>query len=132
MLKQRVQTVLSKLRGIFKRKAVQGRVSSAVLGSTNLAENEPSLRKSVNGTLVRSSSIKSSPEAGAPGARSFEPANRSEDKGSVLARISESPSIPPIMHQLPTIVVGEDLEPISGLGTRKDSQHLVCCPFFLA
>ncbi|KAM6503181.1 non-SMC mitotic condensation complex subunit 1 domain containing protein [Amanita muscaria] len=81
---------------------------------------------------AKAASVKSKPSmspadrAVAQGWRRSESFDRPEDKMFGTARVSESPSMSPIMPQLPAILVGEVMEPI-GLDTRKDSEHLKSC-----
>ncbi|KAF8623843.1 hypothetical protein AX15_006165 [Amanita polypyramis BW_CC] len=140
MLKQHIQAVLKRLRHVFKKKSQatsrqfsneKGEVASANAGQNDLAE------KSADVTAPRSSSSKSSVKSKssaqpadalqegkeAVGSGSFEPARGSEDRESGRGRPSESSSVPQTMPQLPTILVGEDLEPLD-LEPRRDSGQL--------
>ncbi|KAF8711523.1 hypothetical protein AX14_013211 [Amanita brunnescens Koide BX004] len=132
MIKQRLQTVIQRLRRVFKKKSGPCAGACTEDASTDTAPSEQA-EMSVDVTVARSSSTKSSDEAKSsaqhdvlPGgkeqisSRSSESSRGSED---LVSRLSESPTVPRTMPQLPTIVVGEDLEPID-LGTRRDSDHL--------
>ena len=141
MIKQRLQTVIQRLRRMFKKKSgpCVG-ACTAEEASTDVAQSEQA-DKSVDVTATRSSSTQSSDEPksstqhdGPPGYKehissgSLDSGRASED---LVSRLSESPTVPRPMPQLPTIVIGEDLEPISiDLGTQRDSDHLVHAFFF--
>ncbi|KAK2461130.1 hypothetical protein APHAL10511_006657 [Amanita phalloides] len=136
MLKNRVQATLKKLRSVFRKKSRLGACTEASTEATlsDVARSEPA-EKSVD--VTRSSSTQSSAKSETktsmpavvgdvseckegPRLGSFE---GSIEKASSHARISESPSVTQAMPQLPTIVVGEDLDPID-LGPRRDSEQL--------
>ncbi|KIL63464.1 hypothetical protein M378DRAFT_179280 [Amanita muscaria Koide BX008] len=131
-MNQRVQVLLKKFRAVFSKKKATS-LNGVDGGSSDRTPNETS-RLADGCSMSRSSSakaasVKSKPSmspadrAVAQGWRRSESFDRPEDKMFGTARVSESPSMSPIMPQLPTILVGEVMEPI-GLDTRKDSEHL--------
>ncbi|KAF8623373.1 hypothetical protein AX17_007450 [Amanita inopinata Kibby_2008] len=148
MLKQHIQSILRKctFKRMFRRKKSR---SSDASGATDADAktavdvapngNDPQAEKLGNVAITRSSSSTSrssdkpkpsSPSAGVVQDRkdrsrsgSFEAIQASEERASSTMRKSESLSISPTMPQLPTILVGEDLEPLD-LTPRKDSEHL--------
>ena len=136
MIKQRLQTIIHRLRRAFKKKSGPCVGVCTDEASTDVAQSEQA-DKSVDVTATRSSSAKSSDEPksstqhdGPPGYKEHVSSGSFSDSGraseDLVSRLSESPTVPRPMPQLPTIVIGEDLEPISiDLGTRRDSDHLV-------
>jgi len=130
MLKQRFQTILNQLRRVFKKKSGLSRscADACTEASTDVAQSEHA-EKSVDVTVAGSSSteVKSSMHNVSAGEKEQTRSGSSESgigSDDLVSRLSESPTLPRTIPQLPTIVVGEDLEPLN-LEPRRDSDQLV-------
>ncbi|PFH48882.1 hypothetical protein AMATHDRAFT_5400 [Amanita thiersii Skay4041] len=142
MLKQRFSAALDKVsvrrafKRMFKKKPSSTKDASNSEAKSEDAQSVEPTEKTADAALVRSSSGKSTvrSKSSAPPADAAQEGNQeskvvpaeagraSEEIAPGKMRMSESPSENP-MPQLPTITVGEDLEPID-LSPRKDSGHL--------
>ena len=135
MLKQRFQTILNRLRRVFKKKS--GTCADACTeASTDVAQSEhaeTSVAAGSSSTKSKSSDEAKSSIDEVPAGEKEQTRSGSSESGigsdDLVSRLSESPTVPRTILQLPTIVVGEDLEPLD-LQPRRDSSQLVRLFFY--